>query len=326
MARALILFPGALGDFVCFLPALAKIARNRRVDLFARSEYEGILCEQIRVRSLERHEISRLFAPECEGDERLCNFFSGYDSVYSWMGTRQQAFVQSLYRVCRGDLRCFAFQPQASTHTADYYLSCIGEVSASQDWRWVLRPNPDALTWARSYVRERGWEQRKLLILGPGSGAKEKNWPVAAYHEIARAWERKAGNVAIMVIGPAEEENQEIRRELATGPCVVRGLDLAKTTALLCQCHGYIGNDSGLTHLAAALGRRTLAIFGPTDPVRWSPRGADARVLSLAVECSPCDLRSMKSCAHRRCLTGLSTDEVLLNLSREFGRGEACAP
>ncbi|MGH7832247.1 MAG: glycosyltransferase family 9 protein [Candidatus Binatia bacterium] len=78
----------------------------------------------------------------------------------------------------------------------------------------------------------------------------------------------------------------------------------------------YIGNDSGMTHLAAALGVETLAIFGPTNPVEWRPRGRNVNVLSLGAACSPCDPGSMKLCRHRMCLNDLSPEKVISSIRK----------
>ncbi|MGH7846564.1 MAG: glycosyltransferase family 9 protein [Candidatus Binatia bacterium] len=317
--KILVLFPGALGDFVCFLPALEKIARDCEVDLLARSDYAGILSERIHVESLERREISRLFSEEAESDAALRIFFSVYGRIYSWMGSRERTFLRSLRSVSQGELRCFSFQPETPMHAVDYYLSCVGGVFAPQESRALLRPCSRAVVWARKYAGEHGLEEKKVLIVGPGSGAKEKNWPAAAYRKISAAWERQSDGVAITVLGPAEEENAEISREFETEGHVLRGLNIGQVAALLCQSHGYVGNDSGLTHLAAAMGLPTVAVFGPTDPTRWAPRGARVILLSRQIECSPCDYAAMKNCPHRRCLTSLSTEEVALALSEHFG-------
>ena len=77
-ARVLALFPGALGDFICFLPALRALAENGRVDLLARSEYVAIAPPDVTTTSLERYEVSRLFVAGCEGDERVRRFFAPY--------------------------------------------------------------------------------------------------------------------------------------------------------------------------------------------------------------------------------------------------------
>jgi len=73
----------------------------------------------------------------------------------------------------------------------------------------------------------------------------------------------------------------------------------------------YLGNDSGITHLAAAVGVPTVALFGPSDPRQWAPRGRRVTVISRQVDCSPCSNSTMKSCPHRACLSELSAEEVI---------------
>ena len=91
--KVLIIFPGALGDFICFFPALWRLASGREVDLFARTEYADLLPQTVRVRSLECYFISRLFAPGAEQDEELKAFFGSYGAIWSWMGKSEPDFV-----------------------------------------------------------------------------------------------------------------------------------------------------------------------------------------------------------------------------------------
>ncbi len=79
-------------------------------------------------------------------------------------------------------------------------------------------------------------------------------------------------------------------------------------------CRLYIGNDSGVTHMAAALNIPTLAIFGPTDPVLWSPRGKSVVVVRREIECSPCTQERFFQCQRPECLQQLGMEEVLKGL------------
>ncbi|HWP56300.1 MAG TPA: glycosyltransferase family 9 protein [Candidatus Acidoferrales bacterium] len=319
----MVLFPGALGDFICFLPALAKIARARAVDLLARAEYAGIVSATVRVDSLERYEVSRLFSPGAEADGRLRDFFSRYDAVYSWLAATDATFVRSLSRLCRGDLRCFPFPRGAALHAADYYARCVGGANAGYGWRELIEVGPAASAWAQAYAMRHGLAGKEVLVIAPGSGAREKNWPAAAYAQLARAWERAARHAAVAVLGPAEEENAEIARAFALNERVVRGVSLGEIAALFRLSHVYVGNDSGMTHLAAALGVPTIAIFGPTDSAVWAPRGPQVRILSLGVECSPCDYPTMKTCPHRRCLTEFNAVDEILRVAAELKARDA---
>lgn len=118
------------------------------------------------------------------------------------------------------------------------------------------------------------------------------------------------GGKVLVILGPAEEAS---KAEAMAGEyaVVVRHLELGQVVPLLARCDLYLGNDSGVTHLAAAIGVRTVALFGPTDPVQWRPRGKSVTVITRGVECSPCGVSTMRSCAHRKCLSRLNPETVI---------------
>lgn len=306
--KVLVIFPGTLGDFVCFLPALRGLAKDRIVDLLARTEYADLLSPGIRTRSLDCHEISRLFAPEAEGDERLQSFFESYETVWSWMGSGQPDFVKNLSVLSRGRLRVFPFQPVgARVHLVDYYRSCLGEAA---EFDSLVQLQSDAVAWSDAFWKRNRLEQKKVLALAPGSGAREKNWPDESYKIVAEWWEKELGGRVVVVIGPVEEEKGNIV-DVWGSMLTARRLRLMHVAALLARCDLYLGNDSGVTHLSAALGVPTVALFGPTDPVQWAPRGESVAIVTQTVECSPCVLPVMKACPHRKCLTTLSPEDII---------------
>jgi ADP-heptose:LPS heptosyltransferase len=81
-------------------------------------------------------------------------------------------------------------------------------------------------------------------------------------------------------------------------------------------CRFFIGNDSGISHMAAALGLPTVAIFGPTDPRVWSPRGEKVVVVRKEIPCSPCPQERFFQCKNFECLKGIEISEVLRGLER----------
>jgi ADP-heptose:LPS heptosyltransferase len=322
LEKTLVLFPGALGDFICFLPALEFLARGRSVDLCARMAYADLLPAAIRVASIERHEISRLFMSGAAGDQALRRFIDSYRSIYSWTGSGDRNFAANIAILARGRAKLFPFRPvDAAEHISDYYLGCVNEKPAAEASPAVpLRR--DGLVWSRHWLEERGFEGKKILALAPGSGAREKNWPRQFFREVERWW-RESGGESFVIFGPAEEEWFEGHDW--RGANIARDLELGKIAALLSLCDLYLGNDSGLSHLAAAVGADTVALFGPTEPRQWSPRGRRIAVVSRNVECSPCTHQVMKSCPHRKCLTELTPGEVV-GFLRNFARAGAKAP
>jgi hypothetical protein len=111
-----------------------------------------------------------------------------------------------------------------------------------------------------------------FLALHPGSGSPAKNWPFDRFAETARRL--SPGRPWLLVLGPAEDDVTT-----PPGARVARGLPLRTLGAVLARAGLFLGNDSGVTHLAAACGTRTLALFGPTDPAQWAPVGPAVRTL-----------------------------------------------
>jgi heptosyltransferase-2 len=116
----------------------------------------------------------------------------------------------------------------------------------------------------------------RFLALHPGSGSRAKNWPAERWAALAerlssdRPW--------LLVEGPADAEAAAPLARLPHA-VVARGLPLRVLGAVLARCGLFVGNDSGVSHLAAAFGAPTLALFGPTDPAQWAPVGPRVAVL-----------------------------------------------
>jgi heptosyltransferase III len=145
-----------------------------------------------------------------------------------------------------------------------------------------------------------------FVSIHPGSGGKTKCWPATSYARLAVALACTHGFTPIVFFGPADDKTRE-EFEAAMPPGVVweaaAHFPLRDVFALMSQSKFFVGNDSGMSHLAARV-CPTLAIFGPTDSAVWSPFGADARVLQ----------------ASQAKLEKLSVDDVMAQLS-DFMKG-----
>ena len=128
---------------------------------------------------------------------------------------------------------------------------------------------------------------RRRLAIHPGSGSARKNWPAARWRELIA----RAGEPILLVLGEAERAWSEGGQPLlgidASGPTTVRrepvevsrDLPLPELAATLAGCRLFVGHDSGLSHLAAAVGTPCVLLFGPTDPAMWAPPGDQVRVI-----------------------------------------------
>jgi ADP-heptose:LPS heptosyltransferase len=96
-----------------------------------------------------------------------------------------------------------------------------------------------------------------------------------------------------------------------TSHLILHNYPIAKLTALLSVVSLFIGNDSGISHLAAALGVPTLAIFGPTDPAIWAPCGKQAFWLQGKAPCAPCKSTTLLACDDQQCLASIQVEDVM---------------
>jgi heptosyltransferase II len=154
------------------------------------------------------------------------------------------------------------------------------------------------------------------LALCPGAEyGPAKRWPEAHYAALARWWQQKGRAVWLFGSDKDRPVCAEINR-LAGGLC--RDLSgrttLAQAVDLLGEAAAVVSNDSGLMHVAAALGRPLVALYGSSDPAFTPPLSEGSRVLTLGLACSPCFKRECPL-GHTRCLTGLGVERVVEAIS-----------
>ena len=139
---------------------------------------------------------------------------------------------------------------------------------------------------ARTLPASRGVGER-FVAVHPGSGSTTKNWPLDRFQAVARRVRQETSRGIAWLIGPAEQERGTLPHA-ASGDTVMADLALVEVAGLLALADAYLGNDSGITQIAAAVRRRdgrttpTVALFGPTDPRVWAPRGEHVRVIAAA--------------------------------------------
>ena len=171
--------------------------------------------------------------------------------------------------------------------------------------------------WAGAWLVERGIEGARPVVIHPGSGSNAKNWPRERFADLAGRLSGE-GEAVILIEGEAETE-------AAAGPGgegrwavagIVRDAGLPELAALLSRCGAFIGNDSGVSHLAALLGLPAAVIFGPTDPALWAPLGKTVEIVRAATDCAPCTPERRAACGKRICLEAIGVERVLAALLR----------
>jgi ADP-heptose:LPS heptosyltransferase len=292
MDSALILFPGALGDFICFLPTLVALrARHQgRVLVVAKPALLDLVRPlQVATASIDGRAVADLFSSSLFVTAETENLLAGFDTVYSWAGFGDPDVSRHLTALTGGRVNSYRFRGMdPGEHAVDYYARCAG-VAPSASINDVIAGDPE---WFAALQRQRRLRD-SFAVIHTGSGSPRKNW--TGFTAVVRWWRRQARDPVILLRGPAEAERG------AGADCgadvVVEGLTLPQVATLLRCARLYVGNDSGVSHLAAAVGATGVALFGPTDPATWAPRGPRLRTLHAPDPCQRCGPETF--CTHR---------------------------
>ncbi|MBY0279674.1 glycosyltransferase family 9 protein [Candidatus Binatia bacterium] len=267
LTGALVLFPGALGDAVCLEPAIAALAASQPVTLHARggaAEVAALYPSPVTVRSLDAPEIARLFSPE--DDPRTTQWLDGFARIVSFTGIGVPDVVRRLQATGRAALAAFP-RPPLSVHAVDLFLRAVGG-----DPR-TARAVPRLELHAPSPVAG----PTPLLVLLPGSGGRAKRAPAGIFESLARRWRQCGGDVSI-VLGPAEPGEDAAWGAVGR---TVRPSSVATLARDVASAAAFVGNDSGPSHVAAALGTPGVVLYTTTDPTAFGPRGSDVTSIVL---------------------------------------------
>jgi ADP-heptose:LPS heptosyltransferase len=325
--RIVLFRPGALGDALLALPALAllgAVAPRPHVTLVARADVLPLargagLAEDARDFDLPCW--SALWQAGARPRPPAALVLRGADAAIAWCaddGTLARNLAAcGIPRVIVTPGRSPA-SASGTPHTALHLARTLGPLlpgeppatlAALPSIAAALARAEDA-TAAEAALARLGVPPRRIVALHPGSGGAAKRWPAAAYAAIARRL-LAAGHAPLLLAGPADEAAISAMRaalgaDAARVP-VARDLPLPALLGVLRRAAAYLGNDSGVSHLAGLAGVPALALFGPTDPAIWAPVGPRVRVIAapspamaaLPVEAVWVALRAMIEAAAR---------------------------
>jgi heptosyltransferase-2 len=286
---------GALGDFILTLPAIRMLRRTlphchleilgyRHIaELALHGGPEEGTTYADAVRSIEYGPLAAFFARGGELAPDLCAYFAGFQQIVSWLFDPDGIFAANLERAgVRNYLG--VYEKITDQHHAAVQLARGLERMAIFLDENAARLFPDAPSRdaAAEWLAERNpaHDARPLVALHPGSGSEQKNWPVGNWHRLA---ERLASGGARLVLIGGEADDTVLGRLAPLlsphAPHVARNLPLTTLAAVLARCTAYFGHDTGISHLAAAVGIPATLLFGPTDPAVWAPPGSHVRIV-----------------------------------------------
>ena len=248
---------GGLGDFLLACPALQRLMAAGPVELLGRRERLQLGVDAgfaVKAHHMDDVGFDTLFTTPSDG---LRAFLGRFSRVIVWMRDAVP-LGQAIHACGVPEVHVFPGLPQEDWggHASEYYLRCLG---LNEGPSLQLNVAPAA-------------EPHDVLV-HPGSGGRHKNWPMMNFIKLEMELAKRARRVT-WCLGPAEE-----RFRVPAGARCVRPVSLSDAARELAAARVYVGNDSGITHLAAAVGCSTMALFGPTDPAVWAPRGGNVTVL-----------------------------------------------
>jgi heptosyltransferase-2 len=299
----LVIRGGAIGDFILTLPAIAALRRQFPEAHLEVLGYPHIVQLAVeagvvdRARSIEAQALAGFFARDGRLSEELSDYFSEFDVIVSYLYDPDDIFRTNVARCTLAQFIVGPHRPDetARVHATRVYLKPLERLAifdADHVPRLSFRPQTGAL---------------RQLAVHPGSGSERKNWPEEKWAALLRRLVEST-DLNLLLVGGEAEGDRLARLAAAVTPArrtVAQSLALPELARRLEGCAGFVGHDSGISHLAAAVGLPGLVLWGDTSEDIWRPPSEKVMVLR-----------------HPAGLANLPAGAVLEGLARLWGQDE----
>jgi len=283
----LVLHQGAIGDFLLAMSVvqpLARILGTERVEVIASAASARVAAgRSVAARHLHPDSagLHTLFAEKGHLAEPLAESLAGARFVLSFLGGPEMIPHRRLVTATRGSVVSIDPRPTPSTLAARRHITRQWADDIARQGGPTVEPEAPVIhveTLARGAPEPPHAEAQDTVVIHPGSGGRAKCWPLRHFLALA---DRLAPRRICWMLGPTEMEDPaglagqlRARCDRYNEPLIAEtDLEAAARKLAACKPALYVGNDAGTTHLAAALGLKTLAIFTATEPAVWQPLG-----------------------------------------------------
>lgn len=279
--KILVIRGGAIGDFILTLPVYAALRAqfpSTRLELMgyphiAQLARAGNLVDA--VHSIDARPLAGFFARGGTLDPKLQEFFASFAIIISYLYDPDGIFQENVARATKAQFIAAPHRPdeRAGIHATQAFLQPLTRLA-------IFDTDPVPCLKVQNTPR-----REHQLALHPGSGSEMKNWPENHWRILIQ---RLAGETAwkLLLVGGEAEEGR-LERLAAAAPCeVARSLPLTELAVRLGNCAAFIGHDSGISHLAAAVGVSSIVLWGHTAEAIWRPLGPNVTLIKGLAEIS----------------------------------------
>ncbi len=314
----LVVNQGAIGDLLLSLPAMRLLRKVKCDFTLAAQPYQGLFLKKAKEVASVIPCTARAFSELYTGS--IPPLLQYFDDI--WWFSRRRGLVPDVYLL----------------HSNDWSSQVIFTVDEGPDMRncamFQFEQVKKCLGMEDESIEEflypmcfsRSPEDRQLfdLVIHPGSGSRTKCWPVEKFLETAEEVLKHDSSLRLLfVLGPAEEEmGHEIMSfvEDKDGRVLyMQGQDIMLVADTLGGSSHFLGNDSGISHLAAWCGACSIILFGPTQPGIWKPPLANLQVIISPASCSPCG-DAYRKCTDVHCMEDIQVKDVTEVLLKHLAR------
>ncbi len=275
----LIIFPAGIGDGILALPAILGLRQQfpgAHLELWGYPERWEWLPPYpwLSIRSVDALPLHLLFTPHPQLPRDFSQRLLRFELIISWFGDEQ--FRENLHRLTRAHIIHQPFAPQhLTTHASHFFVQSLREGNISLPF-----PEPSFQIHFSEEENENLKSHPPALTIHPGSGGKSKCWPLHHFLKVAQEAQHRWKINIQWLLGPAEEDIlPALRQQLpASSHQIFTSRSLKEVARAIRQSQAYLGNDSGISHLAGVSGVSTMVIFTATDPHIWKPLGSRVQV------------------------------------------------
>lgn len=207
---------------------------------------------------------------------------------------------------------------QQKTHSVEQQLALLGwtSVPVTDRPRAVLGIGPQAAEAINHRLAEIGLADRKIALIHPAAAFATKQWAVENFARVVE-YLAERGFASVAVAAPHEQALLETLSESSSVPLVTMDLSLPEVTALARRAEVFVGNDSGIAHIAAAVGTRSIVVFGSSNRAHWRPwNSAPAEVVFEEMPCQPCHGYFCEKFAQPECILRVPVTAVTAAIDR----------